>query len=427
MRHRAWLLTLLLCVSVVLLGWQGPDLPAQTYRAWLAGDRHWLWSNQWYGGHPLLGYSLLAPPLGAVVGVTLAGTLSAVLATVAFRAVVERTRPESGRLATWWFALGAAVGFAVGRHAFALGLALGLLALAAALDSGSKRALSLAFLCPLGSPLAGLLLVLAAVAWLPEGRRRACWLLGGTLAGLLLMLPFAGGGEFPFPTGTVLACLLAGVAVLAGAGGEKTVRRGAALFVGLTLGLALVPTAVGGNLVRAASLLAGPVLALSARGTRRVVTAVAGLPLLALLLLPVGSAVTGHGAPSSRPAYYAGLVAFLKSRPQPLRVEVPFTRDHWEADLLARHVLLARGWERQLDVARNRLGVPGVARRHRRRLRRVARRAARRVRGDGGGAAAQPARLPPAGVPGRALAGVGRARVPRPGCGAGPAPQRRRR
>ena len=34
---------------------------------------------------------------------------------------------------------------------------------------------------------------------------------------------------------------------------------------------------------------------------------------------------------------------------QPLRIEVPFTRAHWEAAFLAPHVLLARGWERQLD------------------------------------------------------------------------------
>jgi hypothetical protein len=32
-----------------------------------------------------------------------------------------------------------------------------------------------------------------------------------------------------------------------------------------------------------------------------------------------------------------------------VRVEVPFTRGHWEAAWLAPHVALARGWEKQLD------------------------------------------------------------------------------
>ncbi len=32
-----------------------------------------------------------------------------------------------------------------------------------------------------------------------------------------------------------------------------------------------------------------------------------------------------------------------------MRVEVPLTRSHWEAALLAPRVSLARGWEKQLD------------------------------------------------------------------------------
>ncbi len=32
-----------------------------------------------------------------------------------------------------------------------------------------------------------------------------------------------------------------------------------------------------------------------------------------------------------------------------MRVEVPLTRSHWEAALMAPTVSLARGWEKQLD------------------------------------------------------------------------------
>ena len=37
------------------------------------------------------------------------------------------------------------------------------------------------------------------------------------------------------------------------------------------------------------------------------------------------------------------------ARRAPVRVEVPLTRSHWEAALLAPRVALARGWEKQLD------------------------------------------------------------------------------
>jgi hypothetical protein len=60
-------------------------------------------------------------------------------------------------------------------------------------------------------------------------------------------------------------------------------------------------------------------------------------------------AVTGNESTSA--SYYAPVERFLAERgPAPVRVEVPFTRSHWEAALLAPAVSLARGWEKQLDV-----------------------------------------------------------------------------
>ena len=43
-----------------------------------------VWDNSWYAGHPLPGYSLLFPWLGALIGVRLAGALSALAATAIF-------------------------------------------------------------------------------------------------------------------------------------------------------------------------------------------------------------------------------------------------------------------------------------------------------------------------------------------------------
>jgi hypothetical protein len=59
------------------------------------------------------------------------------------------------------------------------------------------------------------------------------------------------------------------------------------------------------------------------------------------------------GNESTTAAYYRPLERFLAGvagpPAQPVRVEVPLTRSHWEAALLAPSVSLARGWEKQLD------------------------------------------------------------------------------
>jgi len=44
----------------------------------------------------------------------------------------------------------------------------------------------------------------------------------------------------------------------------------------------------------------------------------------------------------------------------PARVEIPFTRSHWEAARVAADFPLARGWERQLDTGRNPLFYRGI-------------------------------------------------------------------
>ena len=60
-------------------------------------------------------------------------------------------------------------------------------------------------------------------------------------------------------------------------------------------------------------------------------------------------AVAGSEATSA--AYYVPVERFLAEHASgPVRVEVPLTRSHWEAALLAPTVSLARGWEKQLET-----------------------------------------------------------------------------
>jgi len=66
---------------------------------------------------------------------------------------------------------------------------------------------------------------------------------------------------------------------------------------------------------------------------------------------PVRETLAVAGNESTRASYYAPVVSFLREHGGSLvRVEVPLTRSHWEAALLAPSVSLARGWEKQLDT-----------------------------------------------------------------------------
>ena len=76
---------------------------------------------------------------------------------------------------------------------------------------------------------------------------------------------------------------------------------------------------------------------------------------------PVRETAAEAGSPGTQASYYVPLERFLSSHGGTLeRVEVPLTRSHWEAALLAPSVSLARGWEKQLEERYNHvLLVPG--------------------------------------------------------------------
>jgi hypothetical protein len=113
----------------------------------------------------------------------------------------------------------------------------------------------------------------------------------------------------------------------------------------------LVHTPMGSNIERYAVLLAGPLL-LCAWGGRLTPRAGVALCVIAVWLLwgPVRETVAVTGSESTSAAYYVPVERFLAGQGGgPVRIEVPLTRSHWEAALLAPRVSLARGWEKQLD------------------------------------------------------------------------------
>jgi hypothetical protein len=359
----------LLALLAWILDWRGGDLPSQIYRIGLFRSKGFaLWDDQWYGGHHTIGYSLLLPVLGAVLGVALLGGLSAVVAAWAFDRLVRGWIGQRAMAASLWFAAGTVVNLAVGRLAFALGLAAGLVALLALVRRRPVVAATLAAATGLASPVAGAFLALAGGArvlavW-TDGRgdrqRRSIPALTMAVMAVLPVVFFAvvfpEGGTFPFTVGGLLAVLGSALAVWWSVD-ERSVRVGAVLYAVIGLGVFIVPTPLGGNLTRLGMMFAAPLVLCGLGRPRRL----AGIALLGLLAWwqwsPALDSISGGAGrdPSASASYYTGLLTYLSSQPGPMRIEVPVTRHHWEVVRVAPRFGLARGWERQLDIADNQL------------------------------------------------------------------------
>lgn len=364
-----------------------PDLAGQVYRVHLfAVDGFSLWDNNWYGGHYLLGYSLLFPPLAALLGLHPLGAIAVVASTVLFARLAQMRFGARWAAATALFAVGATGDLFIGRITFALGVSFGLGAVLAAAHRRRGSAALLSLLCAAASPVAGLFLALAAAADLFTHRAfaRAAALAGPALVLILTLAAlFPEGGEEGFAFSSLLAAAgLSALVMLLLPAHERLLRHGLVLYL-LALTLAyLVSSPMGSNAVRLGVLFT-PAILLGSVGvedlrrapgrlarwiSRRAphVPADALSPrmarwTLALLCLglmlwqldgPVTQSVQASTDPSTHPSYYQPAIAYLDahSNGEPLRIEVPFTQSHWDATILGQRFALARGWDRQLDT-----------------------------------------------------------------------------
>jgi hypothetical protein len=272
-----------------------------------------------------------------------------VLAAACFARLCDRPLPAA------WFAIGVGVSLGASRVAFTLGLGLGLAALLAAVRRRQATACALAVLTGLASPLAGAFLGLVAFAGWPDAPNRAHRL--GLLAAAvlpvgILVLAFPAGGFEPFAPSSFWPAL--GVSALVAVIAPR-LRVGLALYGACIVAAFVIHTPVGGNAVRLVVLFAGPLAAAELWPQRRLALGLLVVPLAYLQLqAPIRDLVVGIADPSTSAAYYAPLERFLAAAPAaPFRVEVPFTRLHWEAAELAPRFPIARGWERQLDIRDN--------------------------------------------------------------------------
>ena len=109
-----------------------PDLAAQVYRAGLFEHHGFaLFNAQWFAGHHTLGYSLVFPPLAALLGPRVVGALAAVVSAILFAKLAHGHFGDRARIGAVWFAAATATDLFIGRLTFALGVTVALGALLA--------------------------------------------------------------------------------------------------------------------------------------------------------------------------------------------------------------------------------------------------------------------------------------------------------
>ena len=408
------LLALLACAVCRLGGWRGTDWAAQVYRAgqayhWALA----VWDPGWYGGMYPLNYSLVYPLVAGYFGLWPVAALSAAGAAFCFDRLALRhfgRRPAG----SWYFALSTVIEVAIGQlptlagEALALGSVLCLVryqdARCGRVGGGARggqgggarggvageakrwargslpAGFALGALAGLTSPVAGAFLGMALVAWALSdlGRAPTRQLGTGLLAGAFtfastaaLPLLFPGPGYFPFGFGDLVITLaICGVLACPPVVSSRPVRAGAVLYAAVSVGIFLVRTPAGDNDTRLAAYVGVPLAICYLPGAaRRLAVGPGGrLRRWAVTMVPAAiaaSMVTWHwspalgaldaatNGPSSTAAYYKPLIAELAllSRNRPVRVEIPPTAHHWESAYVAPKFALARGWERQLDIA----------------------------------------------------------------------------
>ncbi len=399
-----WLPAVALCAALAsaMLAWNPPvgDLAAQVFRTELfQRGGLGIWNGSWYGGHYTLTYSVLFPPLAALLGPRLVGTVAVIASAYLFDRLVRDRWGEAARPATLWFAAGVVTLLADGQLTFALGVAFGLAALRALQLGWAPAALLAAAACALSSPVAAVslagVLIAGASATVDPNRFFRGWRGGGGppwrrapkasehmgegrhdrtrgpalwaafVALALVVVPnvlFPGAGEFPFALSSYIAIpLWCGSALYLThklADEERQLRWVLLAYMLAATTIWLVPNAMGGNAVRLGALFGGPVLAAALLARRPQV------PIWFLALFLAGSLywqVTASvsqiarsvGDPSTAAAYFEPLQRWLHAHGgDGVRVEVPPTANHWESAYLAPEVDLARGWLRQLDTTR---------------------------------------------------------------------------
>jgi hypothetical protein len=380
MRARASvvLVSLALAVAYLVAPPVGTDLSAQVARArFLSGYGLTPVDFGWYGGTVQYGYSLVSPAVMALIGVRVTGALALVVSSLAFVVLLQRTRARRPLLGGVIGAVCIAGNLVSGRVTYALGVAFGLLALVAL--TASRRWVRLVFgaagavVASATSPVAGLFVGLAGVALALSHDRgdfsvpwpgKVSTIMESVVVAVAAAVPlgltavlFGEGGWMNISASDTIHAVVASL-VVALLVPRRPIRIGAVLSALGVLAAFLVHTPVGLNATRLATMFAVPVAAAYATPRLRPWGLAVALVALALWQPPVlVGDLRDAGNPTASESYFAPLRAELARRGPVGRIEVPPTRDYWEA---AYATPLARGWLRQVDLSRNAPFFDGV-------------------------------------------------------------------
>ncbi|MCU1502215.1 MAG: hypothetical protein JWM12_1569 [Ilumatobacteraceae bacterium] len=347
-----------MCAAYLVVQPASVDYASGDFRSRLFRGGSHVWNNLWFGGHPLPGFGLIPPMLGAWIGVVPVGIASVLVGTWCLTLVVEHcriVRPDLGdpTIASVLFALGCALNLWSGRLTFGPSVALGAGCVLAMQRRRWVIAVLCAFGCGLSSPVGAVSLAIVVAG---------CWFVGAFPRKLLLVvaaaavLPiavlgviFPEGGWYPF-TGRSMIALTIALAVVGWVGRRERVIVAVVVAYALVAAVAfVVRSPLGGNIVRLGWLAAGPVAALALHRHRRVLLSIVavlsliwGWSYAKMAFLPKDVVGTER--------FYDALATYVHTLPGGVqRVEVVPTETYRQADELALEINLARGWETQLD------------------------------------------------------------------------------
>jgi hypothetical protein len=292
-----------------------------------------------------------------LLGVWLAGAIAAVLAAwaLASAAAAATDDRQEAIVASILLSLGALAALWSGRTTYLMGIAAAAACLAALMRGRQWYWWApLAILTALISPVSALFLALCAFAQLDRD---------GITAAALALLPVAvisiiwgDGGWQPYSWKAFVPVAVAcAVALFLTPSDRRTFRVAIALYLLLNIAAFVVHAPIGSNAARLGQLTAGALAAVILLNSRpRVLLALLPFALLWQWAAPVIDNSRASKDPSTNSAFYAPLIRELDALGgPPSRVEVVWTRGHWEAAVIARKYPIARGWERQLDNGRN--------------------------------------------------------------------------
>jgi hypothetical protein len=332
-----------------------PDLVAQLARAAMSeASQGATWLTSWYGGISTPGYSAITPELMRLMGVWTVGITSA-LATIYSAARILEAHIARARLAIMFVSFAVTANLVSGRITFSVGAAFATLSLMYLLRRQPFPALAFGISASLGSPLAGMFLVMILLCMAVDRHVRPLAMVVAVGAGvpvLTTQLLYPQEGTMPMQIWDIALGLAACIAMWLCKPSPILKRLAVLLALGVVF-FTIVETPVGANIIRLPMLFMAAAVAVSATAHRRLV---AGVLVLCIAWISITSAVDlfrGQGESFDK-SYYAPLLEQLPvSGDATHRLEVIDPKTHGPALYVAPLLPIARGWERQTDVTRN--------------------------------------------------------------------------